>query len=604
MRNTPYPSRLRAAVQIQHPRSGSLSTFGQNRSGSVPTTRLARGMMRIAYIGNFLPAHSTENDVKIALETLGVEVVPVQENDPSAWHVLIAETDGLDFVLWTTTHSFDIGGDIIRRILDGVRKAGKPVVGYHLDRWWGLGRVDRVTWHPFFTHTDLVCTPDGDHDAEWAKLGIRHEWFPPAVSGRHVGLAEPDHGRFPHPVVFVGSWRNYHEEHGWRYQMVDALRHRYGRGSSEFGIYPIGGHRIVGADLSTLYATAEVVVGDSCLVEQGGRYWSDRIPETLGRGGILAHPHIDEGAGLTGLLWDYTSGNVDSLFRAIDTARELSTADRTWLRVAGVEAIGRAHTYEHRMERLLGLLGSAVPAGRRRYWSGGVSATFVPRDDPNDRDPIEETWVENVYRLRPEWVEGGVVVDVGANVGAVTVWAAKHGARRVYAIEPEPGNLEALARNLEANGFSDGENAVVETIAAAISGGDATGWAEMSGSGGGARVERWSGRTSNLDPTSVAARPFRWIFDLMLSERVERVDLLKIDIEGGEWPILSRGENVAIIGERVRRMVVEFHDFGWGWEDGESSPFGRTVALLAEVGKVEILGRPSTGGTIWWEAYK
>jgi len=41
-----------------------------------------------------------------------------------------------------------------------------------------------------------------------------------------------------------------------------------------------------------LFASAKIVVGDSCF---GGRpyYWSDRVTETIGRGGVLLHPYCE-----------------------------------------------------------------------------------------------------------------------------------------------------------------------------------------------------------------------------------------------------------------------------------------------------------------------
>lgn len=554
-------------------------------------------MTRVAMVGNFRPPFSTENDLRVAFEALGVDVAMVQEDGVGEWESLpqmVVDSD-IDFVMWLKTWEGDV--DMERRVLDRIRKGGRMVVGYHLDRWWGLEREEQIRRHPFFTHTDLLCTADGGHDAEWAALGVRHEWFPPAVSGRWVGLAEADHARFPHPVVFTGSWRQYHPEHAWRFQMVEALRERFRR-TSTFGIYPVGGQRITGADLSVLYASADVVVGDSCLVSKGGRYWSDRIPETLGRGGILVHPLVDGGIiesvdPLAGALRPYTSGDVESLFDAVDAARAIRPENRYVARRAAVEMIANGHTYEHRMERLLGIVGAEDGQTRRRYWSMGEAATFLVRPESTDQGTCDETWVENVYRFRPEWVQDGLVVDIGANVGAVSVWAAKHGARRVLAFEPERGNFAALTANLEAN-HAD----VVLAVNVAISGGDALGWATMTGEGGGAKVERWSGRVEKGAAADVAARPFRWIFESMSGP----VDLLKIDIEGGEWAILSSPENVAVIGERVRRMVVEFHNFGW--DDGTQCPFGFVLAALAEIGKVEVLGRPSMGGLIWWEAYK
>jgi FkbM family methyltransferase len=231
-------------------------------------------------------------------------------------------------------------------------------------------------------------------------------------------------------------------------------------------------------------------------------------------------------------------------------------------------------------------------------FSFGKGAVFLPREGTSDQIVVDETWRENVYRLVPEWVKGGTVVDLGANVGAVSIWAAVHGAAKVVAVEPDPANLTALHANLDENQIPFGQVVVAPW---AIHGRDAGGvagsgscWATMEGESGGRRVLEWRGGT--IRPAgAVEAVPFSVLLD-----PYPVVDLLKIDIEGGEWGILSEPANVALLSEKVRRMVIEFHNFGWSGVH----TFGRVVESLAEVGKIEILGRPSVGGLLWWEAYR
>jgi hypothetical protein len=96
----------------------------------------------VGYIGNFRPPHSTENHVREALRTLGFRVVTFQE-DACNWATLAAdaESEGCEAVLWTRTWS--VPGNPQHAALDGLRAAGIPTVGYHLDRWWGLDREVR-----------------------------------------------------------------------------------------------------------------------------------------------------------------------------------------------------------------------------------------------------------------------------------------------------------------------------------------------------------------------------------------------------------------------------------------------------------------------------
>ena len=42
--------------------------------------------------------------------------------------------------------------------------------------------------------------------------------------------------------------------------------------------------------------------------------------------------------------------------------------------------------------------------------------------------------------------EGDVVIDIGAHIGQVSIYAAVHG-KAVYSFEPDPRNIEKCARN-------------------------------------------------------------------------------------------------------------------------------------------------------------
>lgn len=321
--------------------------------------------MRFAYIGNFEPEHSTENHVRTALERVGHEVVALQENDASTWQRRPFWEHGRpDVILWTRTGwdwpsctgwSWERACESQRAMLDGANNEHIPTVGLHLDRWWGLDRQGQVHDEPFF-ECDLVVTADGGHEQEWRDAGVNHAWLPPAVllaECEREGRIEPGLARTP--VVWVGSWRSYHAEWlPYRQALINALRRRYRR---QLGLFPRG-KSIRGAELSNLYASAKVVVGDSCLAGGATRYWSDRIPEVIGRGGFLVHPEVEglEEHFTPGLhLETYPLGDFDALCSIID--RYLDDGPRRdGIRSAGREWVMEHHTYERRMGQLVQLL--------------------------------------------------------------------------------------------------------------------------------------------------------------------------------------------------------------------------------------------------------
>lgn len=324
------------------------------RSLTPNEVRRGGAVTRVAYLGNFSVDFCTEVHVAASLKALGHEVVRLQEGEVRAVDVA-ASAEGCDLFLWTQTYGLAVnGGSIEEReaMLDDLRSAGIPSVGFHLDRWWGLGREDQVATEPFFT-VDHLFTADGGHDEQWAAAGIRHLWSPPAVFHEEtVG------GRFRQQLVsdiaFVGSWRGgYHPEWTHRPELIAHLRQTWRR---QLRLWPLQPHRPVrGAMLRDLYASVKVVVGDSCLVGGATHYWSDRIPETLGRGGFLLHPYVE------GIEEHYTDGEHLRLWQTGDWA-ELDRLiayylehddERQAIARAGQAHVRAHHTYLNRMERVL-----------------------------------------------------------------------------------------------------------------------------------------------------------------------------------------------------------------------------------------------------------
>lgn len=329
--------------------------------------------MRVAYWGNYGPLHSTENHIARALEFNGHQVLRLQENDVELWRERArGDLDDVDFYMWTMTGwpwdayglSREQAHALQVQFLYRAARKRIPVVGMHLDIWWGLKREHLVTEEPFFL-SDIVITADGGHDELWAEAEVNHVWMPPGIS-----LAEAEIGTlrddFRSPMAFVGSHDgSYHQEHEHRHQLVAWLRQNFRR---DCAFWPRPGeHAIRGKDLQDLYASTDVVIGDSCFAGTGlTRYVSDRVPETLGRGGFLIHPEI---AGVTdgqgwwgGPTWcggehllDWQAGNWDSLGSKIQWSLDNPDMRRA-ISAAGREHVRQHHTYERRVEQVVDLL--------------------------------------------------------------------------------------------------------------------------------------------------------------------------------------------------------------------------------------------------------
>lgn len=146
--------------------------------------------------------------------------------------------------------------------------------------------------------------------------------------------------------------------------------------------------------------------------------------------------------------------------------------------------------------------------------------------------------------------EGGVAVDVGANVGWHSLLMARLAgpSGRLVAVEPNPSVRAKLIDNLVANRL---ENVIV--IPFAISA--AEGWFRFHGPPA-ADGSSGSGHLLSRDalPTSASFDVETRRLDTVLAEAgVGRLDLMKIDVEGFEWPVLQGAENSI---ERFRPQVV------------------------------------------------
>lgn len=186
------------------------------------------------------------------------------------------------------------------------------------------------------------------------------------------------------------------------------------------------------------------------------------------------------------------------------------------------------------------------PRPRRLHWrsaptplsvsveSGGLSAWY-------------ETSILEVYAPERRFVpqQGWTVVDVGANIGAFSVWAAsKMGASgRLLAIEPNPVSFRELRRSIE--------ELAVDATAFAVACGDVEGEVTLHFQPG---YTVSSSLTSFAAATESASVPIRRLDALLGETGISHVDLLKIDVEGAEELVL-RGAGEAL--SRIDRVVLE-----------------------------------------------
>jgi FkbM family methyltransferase len=157
-----------------------------------------------------------------------------------------------------------------------------------------------------------------------------------------------------------------------------------------------------------------------------------------------------------------------------------------------------------------------------------------------------EMYCRNVYlRTGLRMPDRGWVVDLGANRGLFSVWAAVNGAQ-VVAVEAQQGFGPLIAALAQHNGVMERVHIEIATASGVATSGAAVGVI--------ADDLRWASAShgSLLRPADASMR------QLMAHYRIDRVGLLKVDIEGGEFAVLSAAEDLQWLA-RVDQVVLEVH---------------------------------------------
>jgi FkbM family methyltransferase len=143
-----------------------------------------------------------------------------------------------------------------------------------------------------------------------------------------------------------------------------------------------------------------------------------------------------------------------------------------------------------------------------------------------------DTW--DTYHTLRLLQSGSVIFDIGANFGyySIVACAELEGRCQVYAFEPNAPSFARLARNIELNGFGD----QIKASQLALSDAAGTAWiVEHVGNSGDARVSTTSGDRQ----ISLAS-----LDEFCASHGIERINFVKIDVQGYEEKVLLGGKNI------------------------------------------------------------
>ncbi len=312
-------------------------------------------MTKIVFLGNFRVDYSSETHHANTLESLGHKIIRMQESEAKSEEILKNAIDS-DLFIWIHTHGWRTPGKYeMGQVLRTLADYKIPTMTYHLDLWFGLQRQKDLNNHPVYKHIGHFFTVDRKM-AEWfnQKTNVKGHYVPAGVYDKECIFKEV---QLNNDVVFVGS-KKYHPEWQYRPKLIDWLEDTY---KDKFSHYGNGGlPSIRGLKLNKLYWSTKIVVGDTlCINFKYPDYWSDRVYETMGRGGFIIHPYI---SGMETEFEDkkhlvfYEYGNFNQLKQLIDYYLE-HEEERETIRKAGHELVKSKYTYKNRWQQILKELG-------------------------------------------------------------------------------------------------------------------------------------------------------------------------------------------------------------------------------------------------------
>lgn len=174
----------------------------------------------------------------------------------------------------------------------------------------------------------------------------------------------------------------------------------------------------------------------------------------------------------------------------------------------------------------------------------GKEIRFPDRDEA-DKSVIREIFFWREYRAAEELIaKAKTIVDVGAHLGVFSAYVSLlNPLAKVYALEPEPDNFSKLKETIKMNNFPG-----IKILAQALARDDGP-------------------RELFLAPDSInhsllfsdSAKTIK-ISAISLSSLIKKtgeIDVLKMDIEGGEYELLDGWRVVDLA--KVKSIVLEYH---------------------------------------------
>ncbi|MCX6742157.1 MAG: FkbM family methyltransferase [Candidatus Pacearchaeota archaeon] len=193
---------------------------------------------------------------------------------------------------------------------------------------------------------------------------------------------------------------------------------------------------------------------------------------------------------------------------------------------------------------------------KKNYYSLGEGLTkpviansnglFYCREKSLDLHIISDSYEFNVKKLFENLSkESKVIVDIGANIGRYTVLGGINSQAKIYSIEPEEDNFRILSKNVKLNNLNN-----IELFKIAL--GNKKGNAKL--------YKDCDSRNYGGHSLKIKRKDFDIVkldtFDNLFKDKVKKIDLVKIDVEGFELDVL-KGMKVFLSENKIKNIILE-----------------------------------------------
>jgi FkbM family methyltransferase len=164
----------------------------------------------------------------------------------------------------------------------------------------------------------------------------------------------------------------------------------------------------------------------------------------------------------------------------------------------------------------------------------------------NEQDPAmyREVIEANQYHLTEEKVKDRLVIDIGANIGAFSLYAAALGAKKVVSVEPISASYNTFLRNVHRMGL---KNVTTHKRIIAEKGNEFLPVSLNSNAGANSMYNV----SDNYEVVETAT--FSQLMDQIAGHDI----LMKLDCEGGEYDVIMNAEEKDMI--RINEIMLEIH---------------------------------------------